>query len=239
MDEITDLTGKMKTYHIMNKLTDKYDVFRQPSSLRQVHDKQYRDRLKHRNVDGHKDNFADQMRHMETLVTNNDPFVRFVFRGSGRSPTIILYTDEQIHDINTKSCTGKTVLGLDKTFMICTMHVTVSCYKQLTVENHRTGHNPIFLGPIFIHDNSDYKTFDYFINQLKVNLDNVPHDKLVIDSDDEKALVKAIETVFHKATHVLCTRHLEENVKTCIDSRRSDQGPKAICFETHFLGQGV
>ena len=62
---------------------------------------------------------------------------------------------------------------------------------------------------------------------------------MVIDSDDEKALVKAIETVFHKATHVLCTRHLEENVKTCIDSRRSDQGPKAICFETHFWARGL
>ena len=89
MDEIADLTGKMKPHHIMNKLTDKYNIF---------------------------------------------PFVRSVFRGSGWSPTIILYTDEQIHDIKTICCTGKTVLGLDKTFMLCKMHVTISCYKKRTTE---------------------------------------------------------------------------------------------------------
>ena len=37
--------------------------------------------------------------------------------------------------------------------------------------------------------------------------------KLVIGSDDERALVKAIVSTFPESTHILCTRHLEQNAK--------------------------
>ena len=42
---------------------------------------------------------------------------------------------------------------------------------------------------------------------------NSPLDNLVIGSDDECALVKAITTAFPESTHVLCTRHLFTNTK--------------------------
>jgi hypothetical protein len=35
------------------------------------------------------------------------------------------------------------------------MHMTATCYKQTTVVKDSTGEEPIFLGPMFIHDNSD------------------------------------------------------------------------------------
>ena len=35
---------------------------------------------------------------------------------------------------------------------------------------------------------------------------------LVIGTDDEKAMVKAIKTAFPESTHVLCSRHLKQNV---------------------------
>ncbi|MES9880449.1 MAG: hypothetical protein ABW185_06150 [Sedimenticola sp.] len=37
--------------------------------------------------------------------------------------------------------------------------------------------------------------------------------QLVIGSDDERSLVKAIVTAFPESTHVLCTRHLRQNTK--------------------------
>ena len=66
---------------------------------------------------------------------------------------------------------------------------------------------------MFIHDNSDFETFSHFFYHLKLKLHDSPVSKLVIGSDDEKALVKAITAVFPEATHVLCTRHLEENAR--------------------------
>jgi len=35
----------------------------------------------------------------------------------------------------------------------------------------------------------------------------------MIGSDDERAMVKAIVSVFSESTHVLCTRHLWQNTK--------------------------
>ena len=36
--------------------------------------------------------------------------------------------------------------------------------------------------------------------------------QLVIGTDDEKAMVKAITSAFPESTHVLCSRHLKRNV---------------------------
>ena len=36
----------------------------------------------------------------------------------------ILYIGQQIDDIKEMCCTGQTVLGVDKTFNLCRMHVT-------------------------------------------------------------------------------------------------------------------
>ena len=65
-------------------------------------------------------------------------------------------------------CTGQSILGIDKTFNLCDMHATASCYKQTSVKMETTGEPPIFLGPIFIHDNSDFHTFTHFFHHLKI-----------------------------------------------------------------------
>ena len=36
--------------------------------------------------------------------------------------------------------------------------------------------------------------------------------QLVIDTDDEKAMVKAIQSAFLESTHMLSSRHLKQNV---------------------------
>jgi hypothetical protein len=71
------------------------------------------------------------------------------------------------------------------------MHVTASCYKQTSVKMETTGEPPIFLGPIFIHDNSDF-------HHLKMKLFGASTNQLTIGSDEEKALVNAIKSIFQK-----------------------------------------
>ena len=112
------------------------------------------------------------------------PYVRSVVRTNNKTPGIILYTDEQIRDLKNLCCSGKSTLGFDKTFNLCDMHVSVTCYKQLSVVRTTTGETPIFIGPIFIHDNSDFETYCHFFHHLKVKLVDTDLIKLVIGSDD-------------------------------------------------------
>ena len=76
------------------------------------------------------------------------------------------------------------------------MHVTVTCYKQLTVVKEGTIEPPLFIGPIFIHDNSDFDTYCNFFFNLKIKLNDVGTTNLVIGTDDERALVNAIKAAF-------------------------------------------
>jgi transposase-like protein len=85
-----------------------------------------------------------------------------------------------------------------------------------------TGEPPIFFGPIFIHDNSDFHSFTHFFHHLKIKLFGASTNQLTIGSDEEKALVNAIKSTFPEAGHFLCIRHSRQNVKQqliddCID----------------------
>ena len=48
---------------------------------------------------GNRQNIADHMIDTENRVSRNDPFIRFVIRQNGKAPCVILYHDEQIHDL--------------------------------------------------------------------------------------------------------------------------------------------
>ena len=75
---------------------------------------------KKQNPDFHSNNIADNFQEIENLVMNNDAYIRSVIRTNGKTPCIILYSDEQIADLKTFCCSGLTVLGVDKTrHLIC------------------------------------------------------------------------------------------------------------------------
>ena len=194
-----------------NTLKRKYDELSRPTGLEQIRNKRRTEKNKEENAcNGH--NVADQILVVENMVSQNHPFVRTIIRDKNKTPCIILYTDEQIEDLKNICCNGDAVLGVDKTFNLCKMHVTITCYKQTSVIRHDTNEHPIFLGPIFIHDNSDFESFGNFFFHLKMKLISKDLSPLIIGTDDEKAMVKAIVNVFPESTHVLCSRHLKQNV---------------------------
>ena len=117
-------------------------------------------------------------------MTANHPFICSVVRQGGKAPSI---TDEQINDLKILCCTGHTVLGFDKTFNLCDMHVTMSGYKQLAVKRDNTGEPPLFFGPMYIHDNSDFESYSTFFAHIKTKLSAVDTRKLVIGTDHEKS----------------------------------------------------
>lgn len=106
-----------------------------------------------------------------------------------------------------------TFFGVDG--MSAKMHVTVTGYKQPTVTRINTGQHPIFQGQFSYMTKVTFKHVVTFFHTLKITciLTNKLIDKLVIGTDDEKSLDKAITERMPEVTNILCTRHTHENVK--------------------------
>ena len=64
-----------------------------------------------------------------------------------RVPYIVLHNDDQTADLRRFCCGGytinKTVIGVDITFYLSDLHVTVTVYKNLSLLSRRSG--PVFL----------------------------------------------------------------------------------------------
>ena len=88
----------------------------------------------------------------------------------------------------------------------------MSSYKQLSVMRDTSFEPPLFLGPMYIHDNSDFESYSIFFSHQKTKLSGIDTSKLVIRTDDERALVNAITSSFSESTHILCSRHIRQNI---------------------------
>ena len=132
-------------------------------------------------------------------------------------PSIILYTKNQISDIVRFCCGGpsviSTVIGVDKTFNLSQLHVTVTAFKNLSVYEKVSGEHPVMFGPFFLHGNSDFDSFFLFFNHLHgvLNVAGARHQP-IFGSDDEKSLRLALAKAFPTSKRVNCTRHLKKNV---------------------------
>ena len=101
----------------------------------------------------------------------------------------ILYNDEQMVDIKSLCYSGRTKLGVDKTFNMCDMHVTGTCFKQLSVSKILLDDSPLFIGPVFLTIILILKVTVSFYH-LKIKLVDTDLSKLVIGTDEEATMVK-------------------------------------------------
>ncbi|KAK3101689.1 hypothetical protein FSP39_005507 [Pinctada imbricata] len=210
---MSSLLKQKKPLEVYNELTNKNDILSGPRNKDQIRNKKKNDKKKCNQTTGHIKNIADNIAQLEQLTLTDGSIVRSVIREQGKTPCIILYTDEQITDLKNICASGKTIVGIDKTFNLCDVHVTVLSYKQVSVIDPKTGDHPIFLGPMYLHDNSDFKTYATFFNHISTLLADVDTTHMVIGSDEEKSMVNAITHAFPTATHMLCTRHIRQNAK--------------------------
>ena len=124
-----------------------------------------------------------------------------------------MYTTEQIQNIKTFCCTGKTVLGFDKTFNLGKFFAIVAVFKHLGLTNSTSNEHPIFLGPMFLHGQSTFKSYIPFFASLANELLDTDTRKLTFGTDDEAALRKAIKHSFPESIQIVCTRHVINNIK--------------------------
>lgn len=125
-----------------------------------------------------------------------------------------MYIDEQLQDIRRFCCSAPigetTVLGVDKTFNLGQFHMTVTCFKNLSMLRRDTNYHPIFLGPMYIHGSSKTSDYSVFFDHIRSALDN-PRSSPTVGSDDEKALRTAIAQAWPQGYQIYCHRHLHTN----------------------------
>ena len=119
------------------------------------------------------------------------------------------------------------------------MHVTMSGYKQLAVKRDNTGEPPLFFGPMYIHDYSDFESYSTFFTHIKTKLSGVDTRKLVIGTDDEKGMFNAITSSFPDSNHILCTRHLRQNVNQKLTDAAVDKADKYMLLDKMFGEDGI
>ena len=74
------------------------------------------------------------------------------------------------------------------------------------------------MGPVYLHWDGHYQTYHRFFSHIQSHLHDIKGTEisgkqLVFGSDEEKAMTKALHHCFPDSKHILCTRHLEENVR--------------------------
>ena len=186
-----------------------------PRAKKQVENIRYNEKKKDQQSTGKRANFADHIERLENMVQTH-PYVQQVIHTKDKVPMIILYTNEMLEDCK-RFCASMplahtTPLGYDKTYGLTDLHVTAGVYKNLALVQRGTGEHPLFIGPIFIHGNSDTKTFHSFFSHLRIELElcNAPSQPLMV-TDEEGALRKAIKIAFPESKLLACTRHLKNN----------------------------
>jgi len=99
-------------------------------------------------------NAADQIVHVEELVKTHPLVYSVKHINEVDHPVITLYSKQQITDVKRFCGTGRTFLGVDKTYNLGDFHVTPTVFKDLSVTRKDSGEHPITFGPTFIHTNS-------------------------------------------------------------------------------------
>ena len=140
----------------------------------------------------------------------------------GEQPIVSLYTDNQVADMR-RFCCGdnnsfRSVVGIDRTFNLGPCFVTVTVYTNHSVVRTDSCTSPTFVGLMYLHWDGKYQTYVDIFTDLRSALEGGVHttelrvsENVVVGSDEEKALTKALREVFRDATYLLCVKHLKDN----------------------------
>jgi hypothetical protein len=134
-----------------------------------------------------------------------------VVHSKERVPSVILYHERQVEDLR-RFCFDMdvgSVLSFDKTYNLGAFFVTPSVYTHKALLRKTTQEEPIFLGPIFLHGHSDFATYATFFSHIAAKLVDSDSTKLVLGSDEEAAMRKALTHAFPRARLVVCSRHMK------------------------------
>ncbi|CAG2198117.1 unnamed protein product [Mytilus edulis] len=179
--------------------TDNFESEHQPRDSKYVQNVKYH--VNNEKNPFNKQNIADDMQTVINMNSAKHPFLKEIVQTTGKPPSVICYTDFQMKHF--ASACKSSIIGVDRTFNLGACFVTTTVFQENKLKRKGKNTNPIIMGPIYLH----WDVLDTTISDTLLSYSN-----LVIGSDEEKALVKAIKDSFPTSELTLCTRHLSENV---------------------------
>ena len=194
---------------IYTEMQNEYDIFEGPRTLDQVHKQRHFNKIRNLEKNKINKNYEEQIIEIVNMAQTHE-FVKKVSHGKNYPVSVRLFIDYQVKDIERFCLNGKTVFACDKTFSLGKVHVTITSFKNLSVLTENG--NPIFFGPMLLHNKSDYATYFDFFGNLRSTFSN-KFDNLIFGSDDEKGMHMAATAAFSGCSHVLCMKHINENIQ--------------------------
>ena len=213
MKDLISQQIKPSTIYAQASAQDTENLNEIPRDVKQLRNIKYRMEKESRG-DAANQNFADQVLQITSMVSANDNFVRCVVHDSNKVPSILLYTDKTMDIARYTCCTinRPSVLGVDRTFNMCDLFVTATSFKHPGLLRKSSGENPILVGPIMLHGSATHEVYGNMFAKIANRFGESGVTNLVIGSDDEFALRRAIRDNMPQADNILCTRHLKKNV---------------------------
>ena len=214
----TDTSRKVYTDLVLN------DSATAPRDFRQVQNVKYKLTS---DPTTNKRNNADDIQTLLSIMHDHE-FIQVVIQEKGKPPSVILYTKPQLTDLSiciSPDNRHQSVLGVDGTFNLGACFVTLFVYKNPKINRRSTQEPAILVGPMYLHWDGAFTTYHRFFSHLQsrlmsgVDCTEVGYSNLIVGSDEEKALTKALQQCFQGSTLLLCTRHLQENVARYLQSK--------------------
>jgi len=138
-------------------------------------------------------------------------FVRTVV--AAPEPMALLATNQQLDDM-VRFLTNPIefgIMGVDPTFNFGDFNVTPIVYRNLLLEHRTKHHCPLMLGPILVHQQKKFSSYNFFASGL-ISLRPALRNILAFGTDGEVELYKAFMTNFPNALHLRCFRHYRANL---------------------------
>lgn len=126
----------------------------------------------------------------------------------------VLCTDRQLDDM-VRFLTNPAdfaVMGVDPTFNFGDFNVTPIVFRNLLLEHRAKGHSPIMLGPMLVHQQKKFSSYNFFASSL-VSLRPALRNIIAFGTDGEEELYKAFGNQLPNAIHLRCFRHYRANIK--------------------------
>lgn len=140
-------------------------------------------------------------------------FVRSVV--AAPEPMAILASNQQLDDM-VRFLTNPiefAIMGVDQTFNFGEFNVTPIVYRNLLLEHRTKGHSPVMLGPMLVHQQKKFSSYNFFASSL-ISLRPALRNILAFGTDGEAELHKALSTNFPNAIHLRCFRHYRANLSS-------------------------
>lgn len=143
-------------------------------------------------------------------MLNNHLYVQDITHTKGKPPSAIPYMEDQMDDLQLFVASGSDhVVGVDRAYNLGLCYMTSLVYKNLCVVQADTEDHPIMNSPLYLQWNTSFDAHHMFFVHIKRKFDHeMEAIKIHIGSDEARALVKALDSVFPAEAPYLSTKYL-------------------------------